>query len=140
MISKYFKIEELVPKDTFEKYGDDCWKYFTDNSLRMLDGVREFFEKPVTVNNWLWGGNLQYRGYRPPDCPIGAPFSYHKSGRAFDFDVKGMSAEEVRRHILDNQDDLLLIWIERMEKDVSWVHVDTGSLPTGKGRIYLFKG
>ena len=137
MISKYFKIQELVPPETFKVLGDDCWEFFPDSSIMMLDGAREFFGKPVTVNNWLWGGAFKYRGYRPPECPVGAPRSYHRSGRAFDLDVKGMPAEEVRRHIVDNQDNPLLIWINRMEKDVSWVHIDSGE---GKNRIYLFKG
>lgn len=136
--AKHFKLEELIDKDSFGSYGHDAWNLFSHDAIYMIDGIREFFGKPVTVNNWLWGGNLQYRGYRPPHCTVGAPNSYHRRGQAFDFDVKGMAAEEARRHIIENQYDPLLIWIERLEGGTSWVHADTALLHDGKKRIYLF--
>jgi uncharacterized protein YcbK (DUF882 family) len=102
--------------------------------------VREFFGKPVTVNNWKWGGSFQYRGYRPPHCMVGAAQSYHKRGMAFDFDVKGLTADVVRGFIKEHQDDPLLHLIMRMESEVSWCHIDIGNIPDGKQRIYCFKG
>jgi hypothetical protein len=134
---KYFKIEELVDKNTFQKYGEDCWKLFQPNILDALDGVREFFGNPVTVNNWNSGGAFQFRGYRAPDCPVGALQSYHKRGMAFDFDVKGMTADVVRGMIMEHQNDPLLKNIMRMEAKVSWCHIDTKPV---ENRIVLFKG
>jgi hypothetical protein len=140
MTCKHFSIEELVDRATFERLGDEAWDLFHPDILQALDGVREFFDKPVTVNNWKWGGLYQFRGYRPPDCPVGTKGSYHRKGEAIDFDVKDMLAGIVRGMILEHQNDMRLITIQRMEADVGWVHIDTGKVPEGRDRIYLFKG
>lgn len=140
MISRHFKVEELFDKETVQIYGADAWLFIPDESVMMVDGVRDFFGAPVTVNNWLWGGNFQYRGYRPLTCKIGAKNSYHRKCRAFDFDVKGLTAQDARNAILSNKDDERLSFITRMEADVNWVHIDNGPVPAGKERIYLFKG
>jgi hypothetical protein len=137
---KHFILPELVDRATYAREGEDGWKLFHPNILEALDGVREFFGVPVTVNNWWKGiGNLQYRGYRPHDCLVGASQSYHKRGMAFDFDVKGFTADVARGMILEHQDDPLLAKIQRMEDGVLWVHADIGTIPKGKNRIYLFK-
>ena len=57
---------------------------------------------------------------------------------AFDFDVKGLDADVVRELIIQHENDLLLIKIQRMESKVSWIHIDIAPVPSGKKRIYLF--
>ena len=122
---KHFKIEELVPEDVFEEYGEElCWQLFDEQALMMLDGIREYFGLPVTVNNWHKGGFFHNRGYRRPDTAIGAKGSMHKLGKAFDSDVKGLTAEEVRKKILSDKDCELLKYINRIEASVSWLHCD----------------
>lgn len=122
------------------KWGDRCIALFSNDLLFSLDGVRDFFGVPITVNNWYGGGPFQYRGYRDPYCPIGTENSYHKRGMAADFDVQGMDADMVRERIIDHQDDPLLAKIQRLEAKVKWVHMDVGMVPEGKKRIYIFKG
>jgi hypothetical protein len=139
MKTVHFRIEELVDKDTFLEKGEEAWGLFVPDALTMLDGIREFFDRPVTVNNWLWGGPMQFRGWRPPWCPWGAKDSYHKRGMAFDFNVKMLTAEEVRQILVENKDDPKFRLIQRLEADVRWVHADIGRLPDGKQRIYLFR-
>jgi len=138
---KYFELHELVDRATYQKYGDKAWELFEPDSLIMLDDLRSFFNAGITVNTW-WGHpqGYQYRGYRPPDSKVGAPRSYHKRGMAFDCDVKGYTAADVRKIILENKDNPLLQKIMRMEADVTWLHIDRGSIPEGKERIYVFKG
>jgi hypothetical protein len=131
----YFKLEELVDKSTFENLGAEAWLKFSSNALIGLEKMREFFGVPFTINNWHIGGQFQYRGYRPPECKIGARLSQHRLGNAFDIDIKGWTAEIARKHIINNQDDPLLQNIMRLEDGVSWVHVDF--LPV-KNRIHLF--
>lgn len=137
---RFFQLHELVDRNTFHRFGDDAWRFLESDALDMLDGIREFFNAPVTVNNWWEGkGSFQFRGYRPPDCTVGAPHSHHRTGKAFDFDVKGYIAEDARRIILENQDNPLLSKIQRMEADVHWVHADIGTVPGNRQRIYVFK-
>ncbi len=137
--SPHFKIYELVDRVTYQLYGDKAWELLHPDLIHSVNGVRDFLQVPVTVNSWYGGGPYQYRGYRNENCPVGAKNSYHKRGMAADFNAKGLTAEEVRQAIKDNQDDPRLIKIMRMEDEVSWVHIDLGVVREGKSRIYLFK-
>jgi hypothetical protein len=135
---QYFKAYELVDRLTYEKMGENALSLFTPEILEALDGVREYFDEPITVNNWFSGGKFQWRGYRTPEKAkmLGSPNSEHAKGNAFDFDIKGISAEEARRVIKLNQNDPLLRGIMRLEANVSWVHIDCKPV---NNRIYLFK-
>ena len=134
----YFKLEELVDQATFLKYGIGCWQFFDLKALTMLDDFREFIGRPVTCNNWHIHEAYQFRGYRPSWCNVGAKGSAHRKGKAFDLDVKGMTAEEVRQKVMANQDNPLLKNIQRMEGMVNWIHIDTYDPPVGKSKIYIF--
>lgn len=137
---KHFELHELVDRATFEQWGPRGWALFNPDALEALDGLRDFFNVPIVVNNWWNGdGQNQYRGYRPENCPIGAKFSEHKKGNAFDCTIKGFNADVARQIIVDNQDDPRLVKIQRLEDEVHWVHFDCATLPQGKERIYLFK-
>ena len=136
---KYFKIEEIIDRETFETLGEEAWQLFNTDALIALDDLREFLNTSITVNDWARGGSMQWRGYRSNKCPIGAKLSQHRKGNAFDCTVKGYSAQEARSVILAHQDDPLLKRITRMEDKVSWLHFDLMELPPNKERIYLFK-
>ena len=58
-------------------------------------------------------------------------------GTAVDFDVQGMSAEEVRKWIERNK--VLLPYPIRLEEGVNWVHLDMRN-DGSKGRVTCFKG
>lgn len=125
--SRYFKIEELVPSIVFKRFGHRSWMFLNPIALQMLDTIREFYDRPVTVNNWLWGGNLENRGFRTPKSDVGASFSQHKLGNAFDLNVENISSEEVRNDILKNQNNIF-VDINCLESDVSWVHFDVRNI------------
>lgn len=134
---KYFRLQEIIDRSSYMKWGVKGWILFNPHALEALDGLREFFNTPITVNTW-WdneAGGMQYRGYRPEDCPIGAKYSEHKNGNAFDCTIKGYTAEDARRIILENTDNPLLARIMRLEADTSWLHFDCKEV---KNRIYVF--
>jgi hypothetical protein len=139
---KYFQTYELVDKTTYEQLGDKALSLFSTDILTALDGVREFFGEPVTVNNWREGGPFQWRGYRTVEAAhkLGSPTGHeqHQAGNAFDFDVHGMTADEVRRVIVLNKDNPLLTKITRLEANVSWVHMDCKALILPQARIHVF--
>lgn len=138
---KYFKIGELVSPATLRHYGEFvCWQFFDSRMLEVLDRLREDLGKPIMVNY----GRFTQRGFRSnldSLCRIktiqGKLYnSQHSMGRAVDFDVQGMSAQEVRKYIYDNQDRYPEITY--MEDLVNWVHIDCRqSNSTG---LLLFKG
>lgn len=131
---KYFKLHELVDPATYRKFGEWAWVFFDDDTLRMVDGLRDYFNVPLTINNWHWGGQLQWSGLRTLDCTEGAQYSMHRFGKAFDIKAK-LSATEMRREIMAHKDHPFLKYINRMEDGVSWLHVDRANV---EERIVLF--
>lgn len=137
-ISEHIQIEELVPKDVFMAKGAGCFDLIDYKIPLILERIRELCgDKPLIINNWLWGGSYQYRGYRPLNCQIGAKNSMHKHGKAVDFDVRFMSAEQVRGIIIANEQELMSLGLTRMETDTSWVHIDIKH--TGLNHIKKFR-
>lgn len=122
---KYFKVWELVPKDLYNKEGEGAIRVFSPEILEVLEWLREKIGRPITVNTWATGGSFQYRGFRPKDCNVGALNSAHKKGLAIDFDVKGMTAQEVRDWIHNHKQELP--HKIRLESGVNWVHLDTST-------------
>jgi hypothetical protein len=127
-IPKYFKIFELVDPDIYRLYDKRAFEIFFDNRiLWTIDQIRKYFGRPMYVNNWIYDGNLKYRGFRPFNCNIGAKFSQHRFGRAIDFDIDGMYSDEVRQEIKKNEHLDPFKFITRMETNVPWVHIDCGN-------------
>jgi uncharacterized protein YcbK (DUF882 family) len=134
-MKKYFQPHELVSKNYYYQFTDknQIFDLFDQKLQAVVVWIRQSLDKPMVVNNWKQGGGFNQRGYRAGDCTIGAPKSLHKQGMALDFDVVGMTAEEVRQWIIANQDGLP--FNIRIEAGVSWVHIDV--MDKGK-KVYLF--
>ena len=136
---KYFELYEWLPKDFYyaniDEYGNRLWLMFDDRILRTYDKLRERYGR-IIMNDWWWGGNNQYRGWRPFDCLIGAKLSQHKFGRAGD-GIFTKSAEEIRQNILKNEYDNDFQYISVMEKDVSWLHIDCRNIGFNTGIILI---
>ena len=64
--------------------------------------------------------------------------SAHILGKAGDFTVSGMSAEEARRKIMSCSD--LLPHPIRMEASVTWLHFDVLEQWGVDDKVYLFRG
>ena len=125
MISKYFDKEEIMSRHVFEAGGD--YDLLDADLQKLVVWIRETLGRPMYANNWSIGGQFSQRGYRTNDDPVCkaqkfAIGSAHFKGKALDFDVKGMTAEQVRKWLHDNQDSAPVRF--RVEKGVNWVHVD----------------
>lgn len=134
---KYFDLKELVCPDVFRTYGEMAWTFFDARLLITLDNLRTRIERRIHINNWESG--LTQRGFRCNLCPLvknakGIYVSAHMTGQAVDFDVEGMTAEEVRQYIIKNK--TLWPYPIRLEANVSWVHLDTRGTDE---KVYLFK-
>lgn len=144
-ISSYFDIRELVCPHTHRKFGESSWRFLDDRLLDTLLFIREALGKPIAVNNWHVGGNFQQRGLRCNVCSLVSRntriekvyLSAHVQGKGIDFDVSGMSADEVRQWIDDNQS--LLPYPIRLERDVNWVHLDMRN-DGSKAKVTYFNG
>ncbi|MDP2682025.1 MAG: hypothetical protein Q8P28_04340 [Deltaproteobacteria bacterium] len=128
----YFHTWELVPKDTYEKFGGNSFMFFPANALQMIDGLREFLGVPLFINNWHDGGDYEYSGLRPITCKIGAVYSQHRLGQAFDIKPLRMTIGAAYKKIMDNISDEWLKYItviENIEYTPTWLHVDCRNIP-----------
>lgn len=128
-LPRHFKIYELVDKATFDRFGLQAFMFLNPLALQALDGIRDFFDAPVTVNNYHAGGSFQFRGLRPRSCGIGAEYSQHRLGNAFDCDIAGVSADEARKVIMECRNDPRLLFVNCIEADVNWLHFDCRNIP-----------
>ena len=130
-IKDYFDIQELVCKDVYVRFGERAWAFFDERLLWTLLFIRQAINKPIYVNNWQIGGNLKERGLRCNLCNIvdsktasHIPYiSPHVQGQAVDFNVTGMTSEQVQQWLRNNKH--LLPYPIRMELNTStWTHID----------------
>jgi len=143
-IKEYFCIEELVDEQVYRLYGESAWRFIDRDLLEVLLIIREQLDRPITINNWKWGGIFAQRGLRHNQSDLVKRktriyLSAHMFGKAIDFDVKGMTACEVREWLEDNEH--LLPYPIRLErnlngKPINWVHLDV--IDQGQGKVYLF--
>ncbi len=130
-----FCIEEFVSPRVFKKYGESAWQFLDMRMLHTVYIVRELLGKSITINNWKWGGKFTQRGLR---SNVGYIFkskflkgvmylSGHVLGKAVDFDVKGMTAVEVREWLVRNQKQLpykIRLECKLNGKEITWTHLD----------------
>lgn len=135
---KHFKIYELVPQQTYEDRGDKAWQLFDDRLLLFIDFLREKFG-PITINDWWWGGDNQWRGLRIPNTPYYRTYSMHSHGKALDLIFRDTPAEEVRQWLDNNQER----WMSAtglesitVEEGVSWLHIDLRNNTIGYNSFY----
>lgn len=125
-IRQYFHISELVGRRIIKKHGERAWRFMDYRLLYALLIVREGLGKKITVNS----GKRRQRGFRSIVQQMVKSYFYkdklyvsaHMLGKAVDFDVEGMTADQVRTWIVDNQN--LFPFKIRLEAKVSWVHMD----------------
>lgn len=120
--TKHFKLEELVSKSVFQRFGLQAWQFLDEFMLRTLDQLWDKFGT-CTINDWVFGGKMDSCGFRTSDDSTGATFSQHKHGRAADCHFKNHTADEVRQYVLSHPTEFP--YITAIETGVSWFHFDT---------------
>lgn len=127
MLNKYFDIREFVPKQIWTKFGDKSIWFVDERTIAIALAYREHFGVPIIINNWHTGGEYMYRGYRPPRVNLGAEYSQHKFGRAFDCSTSSISASDMLKEVQANWTKfkaLGLTTIENPKFTPGWLHSD----------------
>lgn len=134
--SKYFKIQELVPKSVYDQRGELQWELLDPTTLMVLDNIREEFG-PTVCNDWVWGGRFQQRGLRT-DPNVGAQYSQHRYGRAFDIHFEQISVDVARESIISfiEMGDERFTPIKGIGIHSSFLHFDTRNTKTLKTFTY----
>lgn len=140
-ISPHFNYHEFISKGIWEENDEAFLRKLIDPRLIVImEKIRVDLDERVHMNNWFWGGPTMYRGFRPKTCPVGALYSQHKFGRAADFKVDNMTANEVRQYILSKEQSFFDLGLTRLEdgRDApTWVHLDLAW--TGDTAIKVFR-
>jgi len=134
-ISKYFTYKEALWLPRWNRMAteeDGLTSEILDNiknTAKWMDQVREYFGKPISVHCW-------FRPEAYNQLVKGAKTSTHLKGKAVDFDVKGLSCDEVREKLLaDNKLEQLKIRMENNGQGSNWVHLDDRE-PGPAGRYF----
>ena len=139
-IKKFFGIAELVCDHTVKKWGERAWQFLDTDYLHALLIIRrDILKAPMWCNSKA--SNLHQRGLRCNLCQLVAtkkvPYlSAHILGKAGDFTVEGMTAEEARSLIKANAH--LLPCNIRLEGGVSWLHIDVLPQEGVIAKVYEF--
>ena len=127
-IPTHFTWPELLPESVYRelellKRLDRCALLLDERILITADRLRQRYGKLV-CNTWPFGGQHQFRGYRPQDCTVGAALSQHRFGRALDLVPVQATAAEIRADIRAHPEMEAFEHITCVEDDVGWLHVD----------------
>lgn len=148
-IKKYFKVQELVSKAVYDKWGEKAWNFLDEKLLETLLVLRkDILKVPLVCNDWCYGGKSSQRGLRENICSIvkektdkGVLYlSQHNFGKAVDLVSSKMSADDMRKTIKANEKKLP--YNVRVEDGVSaptWLHVDLMCDINQKEKVYFFK-
>lgn len=123
-LGRYFDVAELVCDHTLAKWGEKSWQFLDTAYLHNLLVIRrDILQLPMICNH----EGAKQRGLRCNLCPIVKEkedlyLSSHVLGKAGDFTVQGITAQEARSRIRNNAH--LLPYPLRMEGGVSWLHID----------------
>lgn len=137
-VRKFFDVDELVCDHTFAKWGERSWQFLDTDFLHCLLIIRrDILGKPMYAN----GRFAHQKGLRCNRCQLVREkntvyLSSHVLGKAGDFTITGMTAEQARQLIRQNA--ALLPCRIRMENGVSWLHFDTLSTYGTNDKITLF--
>lgn len=137
-IKNYFDVKELVCPHVYQVFWELSWDFFREDYLETILFLRRHFNVPMYCN---YSGMTQ-RGVRCNMCQIvkekQRPYlSGHVLWCAGDWTFEGYEAEEIRKQIKGISH--LLPHPIRLERSVTWVHIDT--LAYGRtGKITEFNG
>lgn len=122
-ISKNLFLDEYIPKQLYEKYigKEHLLINLLDSRLIKSDQMLRNHFGPVTINNWIDGGERNWSGFRTAECPHYSFSSQHSYGRASDKLFQNALSFEVQEFVRRNWKDL---GITGLELNTSWVHTD----------------
>lgn len=138
-LKKFFDIKELVCDHTYDRWGEKSWQFLDTDYLHALLVIRrDILNKGMVCNT----KDRHQRGLRCNMCDMVKEktevyLSSHLLGKAGDFTITGMTAQEARDVILAHKE-----WLPcniRMEDNVSWLHFDVLPQYGVTDKVYLFR-
>lgn len=139
---KNFIAQEFLPREVFT-YFEDKYKnsslglrYINVNIIPLMLKLRDYFGKPIEINNWYNGGNLDGRTLRLPGNAAYTLYSDHTRGNAIDFNVTDIDNKDVYDILLlekpNTLRDFKVTSIEDISATPTWIHLGFSDM-TGWG-------
>ena len=122
METKYFKIQELVPRSIYLRYGlSQSWNFVNKRAFENLYAFRCYIGHRMIINNFFAGGNRDWCALRTPDSPDYHAMSQHTMSNAYDIVSPTITPEELQDFVKKNYKRFN---IGGLEIGVSWLHID----------------
>ena len=134
-VSKDFFITEFVPRLIWNEYGSDSIRFIDLKLIYIAQYIRDWFNQPITINNWFEGGKYNESGYRLPGTVTGSWLSAHKARMAIDIKFSSIETNRtvyeaitgsIKTKFYRDLQDLGLTAVESnaLTKD-GWLHLTT---------------
>jgi len=139
-VAKNFTLAEFVHPEILDRWGAKSLWFIDPKIFTMAQALRDRFNRPVTINDWITGGVYIDSGLRQLNCQIGAALSQHKYGRGIDPKVKGIDPLEVQediRNFFYYYQNAGLTTIE--DATPTWTHMDCRNTNSNELFIVLTK-
>lgn len=143
--SEHFEVHEFIDPVTFAELGDKAIEKIDKKMIVISELLRAKTGKAVTINNWHSGGQYHESGTRRDDTKTGASKSAHKMQplcQACDYKVAVMTAEEVHKVVLDNEEEFYNAGVRQMEDlsfTPSWTHLASRGPDRADKKIVIIK-
>jgi hypothetical protein len=127
-LSENFYLDEFVCPEIYSARGAKAAQLIDIRIVLAVQFLRNTIGKPIRLNTWWNGGNLDERGLRTMDTKTGARWSQHKYGRAADISIEGMTPQQIQSVILQYEEMMITKqWItvlEDVRDTATWCHID----------------
>jgi len=127
MKSKYFKLQELYPRDLYNQLisvlpSELLWRMVNPKLIVLIDKIKEQFPKgSITINNYKWSGNREWSGLRTIESRWYSATSQHTLFNAVDMLFSNYETKEVREYLIAHRAEFPELGGLEV---ASWLHVD----------------
>lgn len=126
----YFGIKELVSPIVYNQWGEKAWMFFSEDTLRDLDYIRESYGSPIIINNWATG--LKQCGLRSNMDELVKSkktlyLSAHCLAKGFDLHCKYGHNQKLWQHVYNlilNKKLKKFRRLESLKATPTWTHAD----------------
>lgn len=139
-VSEHFLLQEFCYPELYETFGENALWFIDQRIINIAEFLRTELNKPITINNYHFGGNYKESGLRAFNSYTGTKYSFHRFGKAIDIKVKDVSVKRVFEFIQGAWKQLSklgLTTVEDIEYTISWIHLDCRN--TGSKELLIVK-
>lgn len=137
-VTENFYLDEFIHPVIYAARGAKSIQLIDHRMILLAQFIRDNMG-PIFINTWATGGDRKNSGLRYWKEPLGATWSQHYFGNAFDCVSPQYKPKDIHEFLLANQDQLIergwLTTLEALKDTPTWTHVDNRY--TGLSKIQI---